>query len=243
MKNIYERKNYEMYSKLYHYCVVLIKSFLGIIVNKQKNAASKIIDLTHTFTKSMLVHPYDDSPSIKKIRNLNTHSYNDSQLMSGMHVGTHIDGPGHLTDSELLMSDMDIDQFVGEGYLIDVRNQKLDVSLLKNMPAKEELVVLILTGFDKKFGTKEYYQDYPVISTEFAQALVKFNIKMLGIDTFSPDAYPFPVHQILFKNNVLIIENLTNLECLLGVETFKIVALPIKTETDSALARVIAMVN
>jgi hypothetical protein len=68
----------------------------------------KVIDLSHKFTKSMPVHSYDDPPSIKKNRNLETNKYNDWQLTSGMHVGTHIDGPGHLTNSHVLISDIAI---------------------------------------------------------------------------------------------------------------------------------------
>ena len=66
---------------------------------------------------------------------------------------------------------------------------------------------------------------------------------MLGIDFFSPDTYPFKIHKIFLKNHILIIENLTNLEHLLGIKNFTIVALPLKTETDSALARVVAIVD
>ena len=213
------------------------------ILNKRKNAMPKIIDLTHTFTRSMPIHAYDDPASIKKNRNLDTNKYNDWQLISGMHVGTHIDGPGHLTASQVLISDIAVDNFVGKGYLIDARNKTIDASLLKNLPTEEGIIILILTGLDKKFGTEEYYKDYPVISTDFAKELVNHKIKMLGIDAFAPDKYPFPVHQILFQNDVLIIENLTNLESLLGVDNFKVIALPLKTETDSALARIIAIVN
>jgi kynurenine formamidase len=202
---------------------------------------NKIIDLTHKFTKYMPVHSYDEPSSIKRIRSLDLNKYNDWKLSSGMHAGTHIDGPGHLTNSEILLSDYPADKFIGKGFLVDARNKSISKNLLINMPEEEGLIVLILTGSDKKFGTKEYFTEHSVIPDDFAEELVKRKIKMVGIDFFSPDKYPFPVHQILFKNKVLIIENLTNLESLLSLGSFKVVALPIKTETDSALARVVAM--
>ena len=80
----------------------------------------KIIDLTHKFTKSIPVHHFDEPASIEKIRNLDAHKYNDWRLSSGMHVGTHIDGPGHLTESKILLSDIPIDRFVAKGYLIEI---------------------------------------------------------------------------------------------------------------------------
>lgn len=191
----------------------------------------------------MPVYSYDEPASIKKIRNLAEHKYNDWLISSGMHTGTHLDGPGHLSDSDVLLSDLPVDRFVGKGFLIDARNKTIDISLLKDMPSEDDFIVLILTGSDRDFGTEEYFNNYPVIPADFAQELVKRKAKMVGIDFFSPDKYPFDVHKIFFENNVLIIENLTNLESLLGCDNFQVIALPLKTETDSALARVIAIVE
>lgn len=203
----------------------------------------RIIDLTHTFTASMPVYTFDEKASITKIRDLDKDKYNDWQLITGMHVGTHIDGAGHLTDSTMRLSDLPIETFVGTGYLIDARNCPIAPSLLKNIPQSDNLIVLILTGSDKKFGSPEYFTNYTVISMEFAQELVKHKVKMVGIDFFSPDKYPFDVHKLFFEHDIFIIENLTNLEKLLNVKNFKVFALPLKTETDSALARVVAVID
>lgn len=202
----------------------------------------KIFDLTQVFSASMPVHAYDDPASIEKNRNLKNNGYNDWRITSGMHVGTHIDGPGHMTDSPALMSQLPIERFIGKGYLIDARGKNITAPLLADFPDEENLIVLILTGWDKKFGSKEYFTDHPVLSEDFAQGLIARKVKMVGIDCFSPDKYPFPIHPLFFKNNMLIIENLTGLEQLVNVKNFEVVALPLKTDTDSALARVIARV-
>lgn len=213
----------------------------------------KIIDLTHNITPETPVHPYDEPVSLKKTRSLKEDHYNDWTLCSGMHVGTHIDGPGHLTTSPLLLSDLPADRFVGRGILIDARPKapnltekqdltlKIDTALLENMPDAEAPIVLIMTEWDKKYATPDYFNAHPVISPETARTLVKQGVKMVGIDFFSPDHFPFEVHQILFEAGVLIIENLKNLEQLIGITNFTIIALPLKTETDSSLARVIAL--
>lgn len=204
----------------------------------------KLIDLTHKFKQSMPVHKFDEPATITKVRHLKQDYHNDWLLSSGMHVGTHIDGPGHLTDSHVLMSDMPVDRFIGKGYLIDARNKEtIDKHLLDGMPVVEDLIVLIFTGLDKKFGTQDYFEKYPVIALDFAQEVVKRKIKMIGIDFFSPDYYPFDIHKLLLEHNILIIENLTNLDKLLKTQSFTVFALPLKTETDSALARVIAIVD
>lgn len=210
--------------------------------NSSKNGL-KIIDLTHTFTRVMPVHAYDDPATIEQIRTISQHSYNDWKVSSGMHVGTHIDGPGHLSVSSAKLSEASIEKFVGKGYLIDARNKPINISLFHDMPVEDDLVVLILTGHDKKFGSQDYFNDYPMIPVDVASQLVLRKIKMIGIDCFSPDYYPFETHKIFLNNKVYIIENLTNLEQLLNVKHFTVIALPLKTETDSALARVIAIVD
>lgn len=52
----------------------------------------------------------------------------------------------------------------------------------------------------------------------------------------------FPVHKILLKNNVLIIENLTNLHALESVSEFIVRAQPMKYHSDAAPSRVYAQI-
>lgn len=204
----------------------------------------KIIDLTHRYKSIMPVHEYDEPPKIEKMRNLENHKYNDWRLTTGMHVGTHIDGPGHLSSAKTLMADIPADHFVGAGFLVDARGKEtIDASLLASMPEQEGLIVLIMMGMDTKFGTKEYFTKHPVITQNFAKKLIERKVIMVGLDFFSPDHYPFPIHDLLLAHDILIIENLIGLEQLLGIKDFTVAALPLKLETDSALARVIAIIS
>jgi kynurenine formamidase len=67
-------------------------------------------------------------------------------------------------------------------------------------------------------------------------------VKLFGIDTLSPDASPFSTHDVLLGNGILIAENLTNLDKLLEIKEFTVLALPLKVVADSAPARIIAMI-
>ena len=64
---------------------------------------------------------------------------------------------------------------------------------------------------------------------------------MVGMDTPSPDHAPYKVHKILLGNEILILENLTNLEQLLN-KNFEVIALTPKLEADAAPARVVAKI-
>ena len=77
----------------------------------------------------------------------------------------------------------------------------------------------------------------PVVTKEFAEFLVERKVKMLGLDSASPDRYPFEIHRILFSGGVLIAENLTNLDKLIDVNIFEV-----RIKADSSIARVIARV-
>ncbi len=202
---------------------------------------TRVIDLTHSITPDMPAHPYDDPAQLKQIRTLKNDRYSDHQLITGMHIGTHIDGPAHLLESSLSIANFPASHFIRPGVLIDARGKNIDKNLLENVEIKPDAIVLILTGHDKKFGTKEYYTNHPVITPEFAQELIARKINMLGIDLPSPDNFPFTVHKMLLQRNILIIENLTGLEQLIGTNQFTVAALPLRITTDSSPARVIAL--
>jgi len=62
-----------------------------------------------------------------------------------------------------------------------------------------------------EFGKDDYYQNYPEISPELAVKLGEVGVNIVGMDTPSPDRAAYQTHKILFKHDILIIENLINL--------------------------------
>ena len=105
---------------------------------------------------------------------------------------------------------------------------------------KQNNIVLLYTGFDTHYGTKEYYENHPCVDIEFCNFLIEKKIKMIGMDTPSPDRFPFEIHKLLFKNNIYILENLTNLDQLLNVDKFEVIAFPLKIKADSSMTRAVA---
>lgn len=200
----------------------------------------RIIDLSQPIHSGMPVYPGDSPVRLTQTRFLPRDYHNNFQLESSMHVGTHIDGPQHLLNSDVTLSDLPLERFIGEGCLLDVRGER-EISWKPeyNHLVRDETIVLLYSGHDQFYGTPGYYQNYPQVSLDFAQNLLARNIKLLGLDWPSPDVYPFQVHKALLAQNVYIIENLTNLQELLG-NTFEVCALPLKLKADSALVRAAA---
>ena len=203
----------------------------------------KYIDLTHTFKQNMPVYPGDPKSELKQTAFVNKNGYNDFQITTNMHVGTHMDAPFHMLQNGKRLSKYPIDHFFGKGHLIDARGKSIDADLLEGKQITKGDIVLIMTGFSSKFGSPDYYESYPEIKEGFASKIIELGVSIVGIDTPSPDRPPFSIHKLLLKNNVLIIENLNNLESLLKHKQFTITALPAKFDCEAAPARVVAQIS
>jgi kynurenine formamidase len=207
------------------------------------NYMRKYIDLSQDIINDMPVHPYDDQVTLYQDKFLDKDKYVNHRLEIGMHSGTHIDTPMHLTDRVTYINGIPPEKFIGRGILLDVRNESY-ITLKETYYSlvREDDIVLLYTGHSDRYGTKEYYTDQPVIDKELADFFAQKKIKMLGMDLPSPDDYPFEIHKILFANDILIIENLTNLSELIGVKSFEVMAFPLKIKAEASMARVIAAI-
>jgi len=202
---------------------------------------SKLIDLSLRIENGMQIHPDDAEVRIMQDKFIKTDKYVNHILRAGMHSGTHIDTPMHGIESDTYVSEIPLSKFMGRGYIIDAKDQ--EVVTFKNEyfeEIKEDDIVLIYTGHIKKYGQSEYYSNHPVIDDELAQFLVDKKVKMVGIDAPSIDKVPHELHKLLFKNDIFIIENLSNLDELLFVEDFEIMAFPLKILAEASMVRVVA---
>lgn len=196
-----------------------------------------IYDLSYVITNDLPVYPGDPQVSIMPAGRLEKDGFNDVLLTMGTHNGTHIDAAAHMLDGGKQLKDYPIERFVVPAVCIDAR-QGFSVEALSNVQAGT--AVIFYTGASDYFTEEKYWHDYPVLNQAMIEALIEMQVSMIGIDTGSFDNQDdFPVHKQLLGNDMLLIENLTNLEPLVG-KTFELTALPLKLEQDGAPARVIA---
>lgn len=150
----------------------------------------------------------------------------------------------HLTKDERTINSIPVDRFIGNGILLDVRGEKV----IKYKPEYDNLifendVVLICTDFATLYEEPyKYYNDYPIIDPTLSDFFIHRKIKILGIDTPSPDRIPFYVHKKLLENDIYILENLTNLKSLLNIHKFEVFAIPLKIEAEASLVRAFAKI-
>ena len=199
----------------------------------------KYIDLTQVLRAGVPVFPGDPPVELKIAAN----SPRVTEVVFGTHSGTHLDAPAHFFPTGKKLSDFGVERFMGRGVLLDGRGKKnIGKEILQAAEIKPGDIVLICTGWHEKYGSSEYFENYPLVSDELAKELVRLQIKILGMDTPGPDKEPFLVHETLLQKEILILENLHNLEELLKTKGFEIIALPLRLEADGAPARVVAKI-
>ena len=201
------------------------------------------LDLTHTFNNQMPVFPGDAQPQLVQVTNVAKDGVAAFDLKTSMHVGTHMDAPAHMVMGGKLLSEYPAQKFFGRGVIIDARGKaSAGVDLLSNADIRKGDVVLVCFDWSTEFENESYYQNYPELTAEFANRLGELGVSIVGMDTPSPDRAPYPVHKILFKYDILIIENLVNLTELINKKDFEIIALPAKLQAEASPVRVVAKI-
>ena len=198
----------------------------------------KFIDLSVAINEETPVYPGDPVTKVSPAGVLKDDGYEDHYLCVGTHVGTHVDAPRHMIEGAKGLDGIPVERFFGRGVYIK-SGKSFDLEIVKQAAIEEGDIVLFHTGMSDVYHQADYYESYPALPEDIVNYLVEKKIKMVGVDMCSVDHEPFPMHKILLSNDVLIIENLTNLGALEG-NNFKIYAFPIKLEMDGAPARVVA---
>lgn len=200
----------------------------------------EFIDLSVAINEKTPVYPGDPTVKITRAGVIQNDGYQDHYISIGTHAGTHVDAPSHMLENAKNIDQLPLENFCGRGVCIET-GKDITLDVVKSSNIQEGDFVLFHTGMSDVYFESAYYENYPAISKEVANYLVSKKVKAVGVDMCSVDHEPFNVHKILLKNNILIIENLTNLAALAGKD-FKVYAFPLKLEIDGSLARVVAEV-
>jgi kynurenine formamidase len=175
----------------------------------------------------------------------------EKSLQFVSHTGTHIDAPGHILAGAARLDGFPAGRFLGPGLVLDVsavRGRQIEIGDLLPDAARLHAVeyALLHSGWAKHWGAAEYFGAYPVLSPSAARWLAAFSLKGVGTDTISVDevdSSALVVHRTLFAANLLIIENLTGLQALIGAQ-FVFSCLPLKiVDADGSPVRAVAILD
>lgn len=194
---------------------------------------------------------------------INTHAKDfrsNTKLTMSIHVGTHVDCPYHFVPNGATIDEMPLEKYMGPGVLVDLRgklkeNEPITLSLLKpfglTRETLEDRIVVFFTGWvEREFGRERVYVDNPYLSEEVARYLAGCKVRAVAVDfsvdKMAPGAPPragdCPIHRILLGQQIPLIENLINLDELVG-KKFELMALPLKIyRGDGAATRAVARI-
>lgn len=200
----------------------------------------KIFDLTMVIDENTPVFPGDPKPDIRNVATIEKDGWNEKITTVRSHFSTHIDAPFHMLKGGKKLTAYPPEKFIGEAIVIDARGQNPIRSGLEG--AKEGDIVFFWTGHSEKMHSSDFFKNNPVLSEETAEKLVGKKAKIIGIDSYTPDNAPYEIHKMLFRHDILIVENLVNLDKLAG-KRFMCYALPLKIkDADGAPCRVIGII-
>ena len=170
------------------------------------------------------------------------HGRTNADLKFNIHEGTHIDPPYHFIRDGATIDQIPLETLIAPGFLFRLNDVApgeaiaLEKVLASGTPPDDlrGYIVIIDSGWGKQAMSGDvYYSKAPYLSQGLADWLVAKHVRGVGLvnppDKVDPpprqgDA---PIHRTLLGNDVLIIENLTNLDAITSSE-FTVIALPLK---------------
>ena len=189
-----------------------------------------IYDLSVPIENEMFVYPGDPEVKIEKTILIEESGCNVSRLCIGTHSGTHVDMPLHFIKNGDGCTDISLEKCMGRAYVAPCAILGGVVMPPENIPECE--ILLVSTGWDELYGSKQFFENVPPLSEEFAEIAKRLNLKAIGVDLPTVDKDGF-LHRALLGSGILIYETLFGLSEISGkCGTF--VGAPLKISTGDA---------
>jgi len=200
---------------------------------------STFIDLSHRITDGMQTYPGLPTPIVadhlsreaaEAIYEPGT-TFQIGLITMCTNTGTYLDVPFHRYADGYDLAGLALESCAGRpGVCIDRRGERAIDLAPADLVGLAGHAVLIRTDHSVHFGTPAYFENHPALTAEAASALVEAQVACVGIDTLNIDATSTgarPVHTILLRAGIPIVEHLTNLAAL-PASGFEFTAVPPK---------------
>ncbi len=216
---------------------------------------AEIVDLTHTFADGMpgfrMKNRQGEATEFTaSVKPFLTHeesapnyqgkaSFEITDVSFQTSLGTYLDAPRHRFPSGGDIASLDLSSLVLGGVVIDARTASPQQPLTDtDLPPKSELkdkAVLINFGWDRYWGSEDYYQ-YPYVERSGLSHLLEAGIKLFGVDTINADFggdMERPAHTRFLDKGIHVVENLCGLDAL-HKRDFRFFAIPLKVHDAAA---------
>jgi arylformamidase len=202
---------------------------------------SRLIDLSHTVEHGLVTYKGLPAPIIcdflsreasRKLYAPGT-EFHIGKIEMVANTGTYLDSPFHRYANGKDLSQLELDR------LADVKALKVaargEPTIQRRHLAGLDVAgkaVLVETGWSRHWNTPQYYEGHPFLTEDAAQFLADSGATLVGIDSYNIDDVGDlrrPVHSILLRNEIAIVEHMTNLAALPSGD-FRFYAVPVKVK-------------
>lgn len=211
----------------------------------------QVIDLTQTIGETMPVYPGTERPKLTQTNTIEKDGFKETLLHMYSHTGTHMDAPAHIFRDAPTLDAIPAERFTGRACVVDCSDVgeggRIGMRHIEAARAKADAAEFLLfyTGWSRFWRESRYFCAYPAFDADVMRYCAAGK-KGIGIDAISIDpidSFELPMHRIVLGAGLVIVENLTNLEGLIG-RAFRFAALPLKYENaDGAPVRAVAFVE
>ncbi len=174
-------------------------------------------------------------------------SVNVGSVSTSLHSGTHVDAPWHYDDDGVRLGGLELERWVGEALVVDVRGdaplvtaEALEAAVAATGHGAPPARLLLRTGQSDDWGTT-FPTDFRAIDPGAIAWAAARGVRLLGTDAPSVDpltSKDLPAHAACAAHDVAILEGLALEQAAPG--RFELICLPLSLpEADAAPARAV----
>lgn len=201
-----------------------------------------LIDLSHTVEHGLVTYKGLPAPVIcDYLSRENSRSiyapgteFQIGKIEMVANTGTYMDSPFHRYADGRDLSELPLEHLAGlPAIKVDVRGaHSIDAGFFSGLRNLAGKAVLVETGWSRHWKTDQYFEGHPFMTEDAARFLADAGVRLVGIDSHNIDstaAGTRPVHSTLLRQEILIVEHMTNLEGA-PAEGFEFFAVPVKVK-------------
>jgi kynurenine formamidase len=200
-----------------------------------------LIDVSHTIESGMITYKGLPAPLIcdylsraqsRAIYAPGT-EFHIGKIEMVANTGTYLDSPFHRYADGKDVAQLTLERLANlDAQVIRIdpgQGRVLDRSLFADYDL-EGKAVLVHTGWDRHWGTDQYFEGHPYLTWDAAEHFVRVGATLVGIDSLNIDDtadLSRPVHSTLLASEIPIVEHLGGLDQLPD-DRFRFFAVPVK---------------
>ncbi len=185
----------------------------------------RLIDLSHTLEDGMITYKGLPAPIVcdwlsreeSRARYAPGTEFQIGKIEMVANTGTYLDSPFHRYADGCDLSELALESLADLPCVV-LRARAREERAIHELADELDVAgaaVLFDTGWDAHWRTDQYFEQHPHLTGQLAQGLVRRGATLVGIDSFNIDSIDTgerPVHSILLRAGIPIVEHLCHLD-------------------------------